>query len=224
MENVIYQTELTIAFTRDGKILLPQNKAGKNTIFSKYSVGFRDGYEKDLSNNEVGFFLKPMCIQDESEYKSYMATEIGRRDKHFDESSIEEGFLIGNGNALIDMGQLTDSIYDFQIQEMKRFSGAGYIRAGRNTFHLKTVGKVDIFENVGYRFLLLPNGANENTFRGCSWYTLDELKDLVVSNPESCTMDLLVAMRQLDESDIQRFVMAINRQVKMGNCVQTRGE
>lgn len=216
MESVINQTELTIVFNRDGKIVIPTDKDGKHSIFPKYHIGIRDGYQKNLTRGEVGFFLQQDCLEDESEYKAQMSMNIGKRDKRFEESAVENGFFVGNGNMLTDMGQLTESIYSFQVQEMQRYPNAGYIRAGRNTFHMKTVGRVDVFENVGYRFLVLPKGQSEARFRECSAYSLEELEELTRSQSENCTLDLLIAMRQIDKSSVQRFCTEISKQKQRG--------
>lgn len=208
-ERVIQQTELTTVFTRDGKILIPIDEDNKCTIFPKYCIGIRDGYQKNLGKGEVGFFLVKNYSEDESEYKRQMAEEIGKREKRYDKQAVEDGWFIGNANALTDMGELTESIYSYQVQEMKRYQQAGYIRNGRNTFYLTTNENIEIYENVGYRFVLLPKSFDQNHFRDCCLYTIEELEEFIKTHPEGCTLDLQIAMKQLDRSKVQRFIEEI---------------
>ncbi len=216
MENnkLVQQTELTVVFTRDGKIVIPINEDGKYSIFPKYCVGIRDGYQKNLAL-EVGFFLIKNHCEDENEYKVQMAGEIGKRERKYSKTGIEEGWFIGNKDKLIDMGQLAESIYSYQVEEMKR-NPTGYIRDGRNTFYLKTVDNIELYENVGYRFMLLPKEFNEQNFIGVSMYSIEELEDILRTQPDNCTLDLHVAMRQLDRARVMKFVSEVvkKREVK----------
>ncbi len=74
------------------------------------------------------------------------------------------------------MGELTDNIYPFQVQEMiKKSQLVPYIRDGRNTFYLKHFRWIEAYENVGFRYLLLENGF-ENTVSNVSFYHLKNCK------------------------------------------------
>ena len=223
MERIIQQTELTTVFTREGKIVIPIEEEEKYSIFPKYCVGIRDGYQKNLDKGEVGFFLVKNYCEDESEYKMQMARELGKRDRRYSEKGIEEGWFIGNKEALTDMGELTESIYSYQVEEMKK-SPTGYIRDGRNTFYLRTVNNIEVYENVGYRFLLLSQDFKEQNFRRLSSYSIEELEDIVRTQPDNCTLDLHIAMRQLDKARVKRFAEEVVKQQEIKYEKQTREE
>lgn len=221
MERVIQQTELTTVFTREGKIVIPIDEEEKYSIFSKYCVGIRDGYQKNLAKGEVGFFLMKSHGEDESEYKMQMAGELGKRDKRYSEKGIKEGWFIGNEKALTDMGELTESIYSYQVEEMKKCP-TGYIRDGRNTFYLRTVNNIEVYENVGYRFLLLSQDFKEKNFRKLSSYSMEELEEIVRTQPDDCTLDLHIAMRQLDKFRVKRFAEEVVKQQEIKHGEHTR--
>ena len=221
MERVIQQTELTTVFTRQGKIVIPIDEEKKYSIFPKYWVGVRDGYQTNLARGEVGFFLMKNHGEDESEYKMQMAGELGKRDKRYSEKGIEEGWFIGNKKALTDMGRLTESIYSHQVEEMKKCP-TGYIRDGRNTFYLQTVNNIEVYENVGYRFLLLSQDFKEQNYRGLSSYSIEELEDILRTQPDNCTLDLHIAMRQLDKVRVKMFIKEIVKQQEIKHEEQTR--
>lgn len=221
MERVIQQTELTTVFTREGKIVIPINEDGKYSFFPKYYVGIRDGYQKDLAKGELGFFLMKCHGEDESEYKMKMAGELGKRDKRYSEKGIEEGWFVGNKKALTDMGQLTESIYSHQIGEMKKCT-TGYIRAGRNIFYLRRVNDIEVYENVGYRFLLLPQDFKEQNFRKLSSYSIEELEEILRTQPDNCTLDLHIAIRQLDKARVKRFIDEVVKQQEIEHETQER--
>lgn len=216
MENnrVVQQTILTVVLTRDGKIVIPLDEDGKYSSFPKYCVGLRDGYQKNLAR-EVGFFLIKNHCEDESEYKKQMVEELGKRKKIYSEKGIEEGWFIGNENKLIDRGQLAESIYSYQVEEMKKCP-TGYIRDGRNTFYLKTVDNIEVYENVEYRFILLSKEFDEQNFRGLSTYSIEELEDILTTQTNNCTLALQIAMRQLDRARVMKFINEVvkNREVK----------
>lgn len=221
MEKLIQQTELTIVFTREGKIVIPIDQEERYSFFPKYCVGIRDGYQKNITK-EVGFFLIKNHGEDESEYKMQMAMEIGKRDKRYNEIAIEEDWFIGNKMALTDRGELVESIYSHQVEEMKRDNIAEYIRDGRNTFYLKTDGNIELYENVGYRFLLLPQNFNEVNFRGLYSYSIEELENIIKKKPNDCTLDLHIAMRQLDKDRIKKFIKEIVKEQKIFHEEETR--
>lgn len=208
MERVVQQTELTVVFTREGKIVIPTDKEGRYSFFPKYYVGLRDGDQKNLAKGEVGAFLVKSQDEEESQYKMHMAGEIGKRDKRYDEKTIEAGWVIGNKQVLTDFGQLSESIYSHQVAEMKG-NLTGYIRDGRNTFYLKTVNNIEVYENVGYRFLVLPKDYKDENFRGLSSYSLEELVEILKTHPSDCTLDLLIAMKQVNRDKIKKFIEEI---------------
>lgn len=216
VEKIIHQTELTIVFTREGKIVIPINENGKYSIFPKYDVGSRNLYQKVLDRDVDSFLIKKHC-KDENEYKRQISEEIGSRDKRYSESAVKEGWFIGNEKALIDMGELSNSIYSHQVLEMKKCENSGYIRAGRNTFYLKSVDNIELYENVGYRFLLLPQGFSEQNFRGLISYSIEELEDIIRKSSDTCTLDLHIAIRQLDKAKLMRFVNEVIKEQEVKN-------
>lgn len=220
MERVIKQTELTIVFTREGKIVIPIEEE-KYGIFPKYCIGIRDGYQKNLARGEVGFFLMKNYGEDESGYKMQMAGELGKRDKRYSEKEIEEGWCIGNEKALTDMGELTESIYSHQVKEMKRCSN-GYIRDGRNTFYIQTINNIEVYENVGYRFLLLSQDFKEQYFRKLTSYSIEQLEEILRTEPDKCTLDLHIARRQLDITRVKRFIEEVVKQQEVNKEEETR--
>ena len=216
MQRLIYQTELSVAFLRNGKILVYKNDSNQYTLLPRYTIGIRDGNDVNLGKNEVGPFLFSYRSGDESEYKKEIALAIGKVTKNFSTGTSEE-FLVGNANKLTDMGELTDNIYPFQVQEMiKKSQLVPYIRDGRNTFYLNTLDGIEAYENVGFRYLLLENGF-ENTVSNVSFLSFEELQGLTKTKPDDCSLELLVAMRELNSDKVQRF---INEVVKERSDIQ----
>lgn len=211
MQRFIYQTELSVAFLRDGKLLVYKNDNNQYTLLPRYTIGIRDGNDVNLGKNEVGPFLFSYRSDDESEYKKETSLAIGKLAENFSAGASEK-FLVGNANKLIDMGELTDSIYSFQIQEMvKKSQVVPYIRDGRNTFYLNTLDGVEAYENVGYRYLLLEQGF-EHQCGNASFLSFDELENLVKTKPDNCSLELLVAMRELNADKVNRFISEITKE------------
>ena len=205
MERMVYQTELSVAFLRDGRILVYKNDNGQYTLLPRYTLGIRDGNNVDLGRNEVGPFLFSYRSGDEPDYKKEMASSIGKLTKDFGVGTLE-GFLEGNVNKLVDMGELTDSIYNFQVQEMvKKSDLVPYIRDGRNTFYLNNLEGIEAYENVGYRYLLLEKDL-EFHLNNVSLLSFEELQDLVKTRSDECSLELLVAMRELNSDKVKRFI------------------
>lgn len=149
LNRIINQTILSVVFTRDGKLLIPINKNGQYCNFPKYNVGIRDGYNRNPAKNEVGPFLVYTANGDmESDYKENIAYEIAKKDKKYSLSGLEQGFFKGNMNALTDMGILYPQIYKHQVNEMKNFSDASFIRNGKKTYYLYTKNGTEFYENV----------------------------------------------------------------------------
>lgn len=130
MERVIKQTELTIVFTKEGKIVIPIEEE-KYGIFPKYCIGIRDG---------------------------------------------------------------------------------------RNTFYLQTINN----ENVGYRFLLLSQDFKEQYFRKLTSYSIEQLEEILRTEPDKCTLDLHIARRQLDITKVKRFIDEVVKQQEVNKEVQIR--
>lgn len=214
LNRIIKQTILSVVFTRDGKILIPINKAGEYSNFPKYNIGIRDGYNLNLAKNEVGPLLLPTMNGDmESDYKEQMAFEIGKKDKKYALAGIEQGFFLGNMNSLTDMGTLYPKIYKHQVSEMKNFSDCSYIRNGRNTYYLYTKKGTEIYENVERRYIVLPKRFDESKYRDCVVMSYADIEEMVYKQPDKCSMDLQIAIRQLDSDEINKFSNELTKQI-----------
>lgn len=214
LNKIIKQTILSVVFTRDGKILIPINKDGQYSSFPKYNVGIRDGYNRNLPSNEVGFFLLSTMKGDmESDYKEQMSFEIGKKEKIYSPFGINQGFFIGNMDGLIDMGILYPDIYKHQVNEMKDFSNASYIRNGRNTYYLYTKNGTEIYENVERRYIVLPKRFDENKYKDCVVMSYADIEEKVYKAPDTCSMDLQIAIRQLDSDEINKFSNELTKQI-----------
>ena len=64
--------------------------------------------------------------------------------------------------------------------------------------------------------MLLENGF-ENTVSNVSFLSFEELQGLTKTKPDDCSLELLVAMRELNSDKVQRF---INEVVKERSDIQ----
>lgn len=214
LNRIIKQTVLSLVFTRDGKLLLPINKDGQYCNFPKYNVGIRDGYEVNLAKNEVGpFLLSTMSGDMESDYKEQMSFEIGKKEKRYSSAGIEQGFFKCNMNSLMDMGTLYPKIYKHQVNEMKNFSDASFIRNGRKTFYLYTKNGTEIYENVECRYIVLPKRFDKNEYRDCVVMSYADIEEIAYKEPDKCSMDLQIAIRQLNSDEINKFRAELTKQI-----------
>ncbi len=213
-ERIVKQTILSVVFTRDGKILIPIDKNEQYSNFSKYNIGIRDGYGVNLAKNEVGPFLLSTIKGDmESEYKNQMTFEIGKREKRLSSKAVAEGFFTGNKNALTDMGCLTSSIYKYQVERMKDFQDSSYIRNGSRTFYLYTRNRIETYENVECRYIVLPKRFDESKYRDCVVMSYADIEEMVYKEPDKCSMDLQIAIRQLNSDEINKFSSELTKQI-----------
>lgn len=214
LNKIIKQTILSVVFTRDGKLLIPINKDGQYCNFPKYNVGIRDGYNINLAKNEVGPFLMYTANGDmESDYKEQIAFEIAKKCKNISLSGLEQGFLKGNMNALTDMGTLYPQIYKHQVNEMRNFSDTSFIRNGRNTYYLYTQNGTEIYENVEYRYIVLPKKFDENKYRDCVVMSYADIEEITYKEPDKCSRDLQIAIRQLNSDEINKFCSELTKQI-----------
>ena len=88
----------------------------------------------------------------------------------------------------------------------------GYISDGRNTFYIQTINNIEVYENVGYRFLLLSQDFKEQYFRKLTSYSIEQLEEILRTEPDKCTLDLHIAMRQLDITRVKRFIEEVVKQ------------
>lgn len=215
LAKIVKQSILSIVFTRDGRILIPLNKNRQYSNFPKYNIGIRSGNGVDLSKNEVGPFLLPGVKADIDYYyyKEQMTFEFGKRSKRYSSEALNDGGFISVPETLKDMGTLDEQLYDYNIKRIKDLSNSCYIRNGRNTYYLYTKKGTEIYENVECRYIVLPKRFDESKYRDCVVMSYADIEEMVYKDPDKCSMDLQIAIRQLNSDEINKFSSELTKQI-----------
>ncbi len=92
--------------------------------------------------------------------------------------AILDGCFIGNGNALLDVGELYEKIANHQIEEKKSIHTPSFIRVNRGLYDggLNQNGQ-QVINRIETRYIVLPSGEDIERFPELEIKELDVLKE-----------------------------------------------
>jgi len=150
-ENEIYTNSiLTFAFTSDGQIIVRKDKDGKIDTLPWIFMGYRE------KNSKTDYEDSIWIMNNMDEYKERIATFFAYHLRN-SKKAILDGWFIGNGNALLDVGELYEKIANHQIEEMKSIHTPSFIRVNRGLYDggLNQNGK-QVINRIETRYIVLP--------------------------------------------------------------------
>lgn len=171
-ENDIYTNSiLTFAFTSDGQIIVRKDKEGKIDTLPWIFMGYR---EKD---SKMDYEDSIWVMNNMDEYKEKIATFFAYHLKN-SRKAILDGWFVGNGNALLDVGELHEKIANHQIEEMKTIHTPSFIRVNRGLYDggINQNGQ-QVINRIETRYIVLPNDEDIERFPELEVRELDELKE-----------------------------------------------
>lgn len=171
-ENEIYTSSiLTFAFTNDGQIIVRKDKDGKIDTLPWIFMGY---HEKD---SKTDYEDSIWVMNNMDEYKERIATFFAYHLRN-SRNAILDGWFIGNGNALLDVGELHEKIANHQIEEMKSIHTPSFIRVNRGLYDggLNQNGQ-QVVNRIETRYIVLPSDEDIERFPELEVRELDELKE-----------------------------------------------
>lgn len=171
-ENEIYTNSiLTFAFTSDGQIIVRKDKDGKIDTLPWIFMGYREKDSKTDYEDSI------WVMNNMDEYKERIATFFAYHLRN-SRKAILDGWYIGNGNALLDVGELHEKIANHQIEEMKSIHTPSFIRVNRGLYDggLNQNGQ-QVINRIETRYIVLPSGKDIERFPELEIKELDVLKE-----------------------------------------------
>lgn len=171
-ENDIYTNSiLTFAFTNDGQIIVRKDKEGKIDTLPWIFMGYREKDSKTDYKNSI------WVMNNMDEYKERIATFFAYHLRN-SRKAILDGWFIGNGNALLDVGELHEKIANHQIEEMKSIHTPSFIRVNRGLYDggLNQNGQ-QVINRIETRYIVLPSDEDIEKFPELEVRALEELKE-----------------------------------------------
>lgn len=171
-ENEIYTNSiLNFAFTSDGQIIVRKDKDGKMDTLPWIFMGYREKDSKTDYEDSI------WVMNNMDEYKERIATFFAYHLRN-SRKAILDGWFIGNGNALLDVGELHEKIANHQIEEMKSIHIPSFIRVNRGLYDggLNQNGQ-QVINRIETRYIVLPSGEDIERFPELEIKELDVLKE-----------------------------------------------
>lgn len=171
-ENTIYRHSiLTYAFTNDGKIITRKDAEGKLDTLPWLFMGY---HPKDSRPDyEGGVWV----MNNPDEYKEKIATFFAYYLKNARQAIIN-GFFVGDGTRLLDVGELNRKIAKHQIEEMKTLNVPSFIRVNREAYESsKTLGEEPTINQTEIRFVVLPKEDKIEDFPELKALEISELSN-----------------------------------------------
>lgn len=102
-------------------------------------------------NSKIDYDASIWVMNDMDDYKEKIATFFAYHSKST-RSSILNEFLIGDGDLLIDVGELYEKIADNQIEEMRTLSVPSYIRVNNELYDGGKQAEQQIINRIETRY------------------------------------------------------------------------
>lgn len=174
---------LSFTFTNDGKIITKKDKDEKIDTLPQLFMGYS---ERD---SKINYEESHWVINHIDDYKEKIATFFAYNSSA--KQGIIKGFLIGNSNTLIDVGQLHDSIAPYQIMEMKTLDKPSYIRVSKNYYDGGEIEKnQEIINEIEIRYIVLPKEENIDLYPELEAFELEQLQEELLLDSLSSKMIL----------------------------------
>lgn len=206
-ENVYTDSVLTFVFTNDGRIIVKKDKEGMIDTLPWMFMGYR------ATNSKMDYEDSIWVINNRDEYNEKIAEFFvyhlkGSRD------SLLEGFIKGNANYLLDVGELHDRIAPYQIEEMKNGNTPSFIRVHNGSYDggINKDGQ-QIINRIEIRYIVLPNSYEIEQFP-----ELEALEfDRVSQDYKSLSHKMILGVTGTDGNLMKSFIDSLtssNRGVK----------
>jgi len=169
-EEIYTHSILTFAFTNDGRIIVRKDKEGKLDTLPLLFMGYRETGSKTDYEDSI------WVMNHMDEYKERIATFFTYHLRDGRNGILTEWF-IGNGNNLLDVGELHEKIANHQIKEMKTMQTPSYIRVNRGLYDGGiNQNNQQIINRMETRYLVLPSDVEIEEFPELEAKELDELR------------------------------------------------
>ena len=70
-----------------------------------------------------------------------------------------------------------------------------------------------MYENVEYRYIVLPKSFDESEYKDCVVMSYADIEEIAYKEPEKCSMELQIAIRQLNSDEINKFSSELTKQI-----------
>ncbi|MDE5539836.1 MAG: hypothetical protein K2J20_05065 [Bacilli bacterium] len=210
-ENEIYTNSiLTFVFTNEGRIVVRKDKEGKMDTLPWLFMGYR---EKDsILDYEDSIWV----INNIDEYKERIAIFFSYHSK-YGRNAVLKGFVIGNSDCLLDVGELHEKIATHQIGEMKSSNTTSYIRTNRGLYDGGTnQNGQQIVNRIETRYIVLPSDEAIEDFPDLEAKELDELKEGLGAVSDKIILGITGKDGQIMESFINQL-KALNKSTSPGS-------
>jgi len=199
-DNKIYTNSiLTFAFTNEGKIIIRKDKDQKIDSLPLIFLGYR---KKDCKTDyEDSIWI----MNNMDEYKERIATFFAYHLRNC-RNAILNGYFVGNGNTLLDVGEFHKKIANQRIAEMKKLHTPSFIRVKTRSYdggiilnNRQVVNKIEI------RYIILPKDEDMERFPDLEAKELEELKNDFPQLSNKMILGITGENGQIIESFINRI-------------------
>lgn len=174
----------TFAFTNDGKIITVKDKEGKLDTLPQLFMGYREeGCKTDYKDNIWVMTHRDDYAQRIAEFFSYH----NKKDRY----ALINEFRIASRSYFLDVGSLTDSLANHQIEEMKNMETASYIRVHRGYYDSGVnQNNQPIINEIETRYVVLSSSIKiePDLYPDLEAKTFEELTEKMDSNILSTKM------------------------------------
>ncbi len=171
-EKEIYTNSiLTFAFTNNGQIVVRKDKEGKIDTLPWIFTGYRERDSKTDYEDSI------WVMNNMDEYKERIATFFAYHLRN-SRKAILDGWFIGNGNALLDVGELHEKIATHQMEEMKTMYTPSFIRVNSDLYDggINQNGQ-QVINRIETRYIILPSDEDIEKFPELEVKELEELRE-----------------------------------------------
>lgn len=211
MANINLRAIVSFLFTSTGELVIPKNSFGQLDISPLCVFGSTVGVSNSYDKN-----LNIAVLNDDMEYKDIMAYYLAFQSSTYAASALQERFMVGNGDALFDCGELNKKVGSWQVKEMTTFDTPSFIRVGRGQYN-EVDGFTDnsIVYDTQIRHVVLPKEIDLDALKNFTVMPFEMFEMALASNDNSVSDRLRCFADESQKEKMQQFTELLKEAEKI---------
>lgn len=178
MENVYTRSIMSMIFTATGDLVIVHNEENELDTVPQCFFGQKEAGARRRRGKEI------RVLNSEIDYKSEIAYFLSELDSNQPNFALETEWLTPNLNAILDCGELHESIAKFQIEEIANLEYPSFIRISQNTYDGGTLENgIQVINDISVRYITMSKLTNMKNYEGCEVISIEKLLEKI-NKPE----------------------------------------
>lgn len=200
MENIYTRSIMSMIFTATGDLVIIHNEDEELDTMPQCFFGRKELGAARRTGKQI------RILDNEMDYKSEVAYFFSEQDSNQPNFALETEFVRPNVNAIIDCGELHESISKFQIEEMANLECPSFIRISQDSYDGGELENgVQLINDIGVRYIVMPKTINMKKYEHMEIITVEKLLEKINDSEIKVSNNLRWFLNHEELENIRNF-------------------